>query len=368
MADLQHTLTALLGGDMGAAQKTPMRLVRKNGRPFLLLPQNARLAAATLALYPAQSLRARIARQGLRIALAAGLSARTERLSLPVSSASLFVRFLTISSGGPDTSIPTFGVLAGNPAAPGQRFIFLLFNGNGIPTVVVKAGISEDAKKLIRREREFLAAVPNLSGIPRLRNHFDFPNAQAIAMDFIDGRSPGPKDELQIQRVLTSWILPDHNILVSRTRVWNELESAAASKPLFNVLSKKLGGKSVGAAIFHGDFAPWNIKVTPGETWMVLDWERGDTTGLPGYDWFHFLIQSRLLVAHEPAESVIRELEALIGSADFQSYSTKAHISGIERELVILYLLHHNEVIRPAEGLIEGNELLSALVARWLKV
>ncbi len=344
-----------------------MRLVRKHGRPFLLLPWDSRLAAATLALYPAQSLLARIARQGLRTALTAGLSAGTERSSVPISNSNPFVRFLATCSGGSDTPIPIFGVLAGNPAATGQRFVFLIFNTTGNPAIVVKVGVSDEAKKLIRKERDFLAAVPNLSGIPRLRNNFDSPDTQAIALDFVEGSSPTSKDEKQIQRVLTSWISPDRNVSVPRTRVWNELESAAASKPLFKELSKKLSAATIRTAIFHGDFAPWNIKVSTGGEWAIFDWERGDTAGIPGYDWFHYLIQTRLLVDHEPTDSVIRQLEALINSPDFQSYSAKAQIAGIERELAMLYLLHHNEVIRPAEGLKEGNELLLALAARWLK-
>jgi len=368
MADLQQTLTTLLGGYESAAQEIPMRLVRKNGRPFLLLPRDSRLAAATLVMYPAQSLRARVARLGLRAALTAGLSAGTEKLYLSLSDANPFVRFLAGCSGGTDASVPSFGVLAGNPAAPGQRFVFLIFNASGNPAIVVKVGITDDARKLIRREREFLAAVPGISGIPQLRNTFESADADAIAIDFVAGHSPKAKDEQQIPRVLESWILPDRKVSISRTRVWSELETAAAANPLFRELSKKLSTASVNAAIFHGDFAPWNIKVSQDGPWAVFDWERSDTVGLPGYDWFHFLIQTRILVAHESTDSVIQQLEALIGSADFQSYSAKANISGIERELAILYLLHHNEVIHPAEGLKEGNVLLSALASRWLKI
>jgi hypothetical protein len=51
---------------------------------------------------------------------------------------------------------------------------------------------------------------------------------------------------------------------------------------------------------------------------------------------------------------------------EFQHYAAAANISSIERELALLYLLHHNEVIRPGEGFTEGRELLQTLESKWL--
>jgi len=45
----------------------------------------------------------------------------------------------------------------------------------------------------------------------------------------------------------------------------------------------------------HGDFTPWNIKKIENGSLMALDWEMGDSNGLPVYDFFYFfLIQSYL--------------------------------------------------------------------------
>jgi len=43
-------------------------------------------------------------------------------------------------------------------------------------------------------------------------------------------------------------------------------------------------------ALTHGDFAPWNVKVSRRQ-WTVLDWERGELAGRAGWDWFHFVMQ-----------------------------------------------------------------------------
>jgi hypothetical protein len=117
----------------------------------------------------------------------------------------------------------------------------------------------------------------------------------------------------------------------------------------------------------HGDFAPWNIKVSPAGAWTVLDWERGERTGFPGWDWFHYVIQSGILVGHLPTAVLIQRVESLLSSVAFREYATRGGIQGCERELVLAYLLHVVEVIKPSEGLTPTRELLEALAARWRK-
>ena len=49
-------------------------------------------------------------------------------------------------------------------------------------------------------------------------------------------------------------------------------------------LAARLGSRLVSSVVFHGDFAPWNIKVDRAGAWMVLDWERGELHGVPCWD------------------------------------------------------------------------------------
>src|SRR5215469_13626382 len=196
MAELQQILATLLCGE--SSSQVEMRLVRKYGRPFLLLPAKSRLAAQTLALYPAQTPPARLARHGLRAALSVGLSIGTERLSVSVSLTNPFVRFLCEMAGQTGNNLPPFGVLIGNPNAAGQRLIFLIFDTSGKPVAVVKVGLTGEAKKLIRREKEFLSEAPGISGIPRLKGTFESPGAEALSMNFIEGDSPRPDAEWKV--------------------------------------------------------------------------------------------------------------------------------------------------------------------------
>src|SRR5205823_2850726 len=143
-----------------------------------------------------QTFPARMARRVLRAALTTGLLFGTEKVSISISDDNLFVRFLSeVANGSTQTRarsetgapLPAFGILAGNPNAVGQRFVFLLFDTNGKPAMVVKVGITDEAKGLIRREKDFLQQAPNVRGIPRLRDAFESPQAEAFALDFVKG-------------------------------------------------------------------------------------------------------------------------------------------------------------------------------------
>lgn len=372
MADLRPTLAALLGGDKSIS--CTMRLVRKRGRPFMLLPANATLAAQSLALYPAQTLPARIARYGLRALLMSGLPFGIENISVSISPTNAFVRFLTESmersngaAPGAGGSVPSFSVLAGNPNAPGQRFIFLVFGGKAQPATVVKTGITDEAKKLIRRERDFLTSTPALRGIPRVNRIFESPETEAWAMEFIVGKSPRQSDEDELPRLLASWARPAPLIPFREMRVWTELQKQCGTNPIFAELARGLEQRVIHPVLFHGDLAPWNIKIPDNNQWTVFDWERGDLRGMPGYDWLHYFIQTRILVAKKPTRALMQELGQLFSRPEFEEYAALTHISGIKRQLAMIYLLHHNEVIRPGEGLEAGKELLRALMAQYLE-
>jgi hypothetical protein len=264
--------------------------------------------------------------------------------------------------------LPTLGIFAGNPASDGQRFLLLVFNSRQTPVAVVKAGLSQRAQGLIQQEETFLAAAPaETTAVPRLRAQFESPRLCALALDFFPGDSPRPRDEAAIPSVLSSWVDPKRTITVSDTPDWRRLEGAASGRALFDALAGQLCGRELHPAIHHGDFVPWNIKVSPAGAWTVLDWERGELAGIPGWDWFHYLIQSGILVGHLSPPVLIRRVESLLNSEAFRQYAARADILGCERELVLAYLLHVIEVIKPSEGLAATAELLKALSTRWRK-
>lgn len=338
---------------------------KKGGRPFLLLPLQARAAAAALALYPAQTARARAARACLRWLVGASLPLGAERISFGVAPDEPFLRFLSSLAGSSPNEIPELGILAGNPASDGQRFLVLVFDANHRPVATVKAGMSERAKSFIDKEALFLRSISGKSGVPKVLADFQSPRLRAFAMDFFRGDSPRPRHRGALPGLLGSWVEAERHVVLSETPDWLRLESAAAADPLFPAVAERLRSRKVGRTLMHGDLAPWNIKVSPEGGWTVIDWERGELLGIPGWDWFHYVIQSGILVERLAGSRLVQEVEALLASAEFGAYAAQAGILGCERELVLAYLLHAVHVIKPSEGLTRTGELLQALALRW---
>ena len=352
----------------GQVVRIEMRLLKKAGQPFLLLPGQARPAVATMALYPAQTSRARIARTLLRCLLRACMPLGTETIRLTISPQDAFVKFLASLSGERGEGLPILGIFAGNPASDGQRFLLLVFDASQRPVAVVKAGLTPRAMTLVEQEERFLAAVPEKTvAVPRLRARFESSRLRALALDFVPGDSPRPRDEAALAPLLAAWVDVERTVVLSDTSDWMRLQEAAPASSLFSVVAGSLHDRKFHPAMHHGDFTPWNIKVSPTDVWTVLDWERGELTGIPGWDWFHYVIQSGILVGHLATADLAQRVESLLGSDAFRQYATRGDILGYERELVLAYLLHVVEVIKPSEGLGPTRELLKALAARWEK-
>jgi hypothetical protein len=350
------------GGDEGATVR--LRVLRKQGQPFLALPARGRAAVAALSLYPAQTGRARAAKTLLGWLLRAGAGVGTEWVSLTISRADSFVEFLSSLVGAGRSGVPGLGILAGNPGSTGRRFVVLVLDAHQRPVAVAKAGLSEQAKALVRKEQSFLAAAAGKPGVPRLRGTFQSSRLEALALDYIAGDTPRPRQEGALPALLWPWVDAKRTVTLSETAEWRRLEPAAeGGGGLWPALARRLAGRALHPAIAHGDLAPWNIKVSPQGHWTALDWERGQETGIAGWDWFHYVIQPAMLVEHRSLGGLVERVGKLLASEPFQRYAAHTGIAGFERELVLAYLLHSAEVIKPAEGLPQTRELIRALAA-----
>jgi len=346
--------------------RVEMRALSKHGRPFLLVPCQPGPAATSLELYPAQTGRARVARSVLRCLLRSAVPLGTKKIRFVVPSEDAFAAFLCSQAGTPKGKLPTLGLLAGNPASDGQRFLLLVFDANQRPVAVVKAGSSERARVLIDKEESFLATVAKgTSSIPKLRGTFQSDRLRALALDFYTGDSPRPRDEGALPALLASWVDTQRTVALCQSPDWVRLAGAASGNELFERVDERLRELRLHPAIHHGDFAPWNIKVSPAGAWTVLDWERGERIGIPGWDWFHYLIQPAILVEHLPTAGLVQQVLELLDSGTFRPYAVRTGIAGYERELVLAYLLHAAEVIKPSEGLAPTCDLMRALATRW---
>ena len=211
----------------GARAVVKLNVIRRRGQPFFLLPASPRLAAKSLALYPAQTVKARAAKWLLGLALRAGVKPRLEKVLLPVAADDPFAAFLAQTAGLAAGVPPSFAMLAGNPRVAGRRFVLLVFETGGEPAAVVKAGGDDAARQLVAREASFLQTVPpRTAGVPKLRGTFHSARAQAFATDFFAGRAPKPDETAPLAELFASWLAVSRLVTMKELGAWRRLADA----------------------------------------------------------------------------------------------------------------------------------------------
>lgn len=348
------------------------RIIRKRGNPMMALPSPCAAAVRSLDLYAPQSSKARFATRLLRWALRLRLPLRLDRAELPVVSTP-FTRFLQEKAG--TQTFPPVAVFCGNPHTAGRRFIVLVFDERNQPCKIVKAGIGPEAIRLINQERQFLStAIPLRLEIPKLLGTIEDQNLNAIALDFFPGESPTAKDANLAADILPGWIRENESVAIGETAPWRELESAFAGSGGRTDENHRRAWKrveplrnhKVAGVIWHGDFARWNMKLDRASgRCIVFDWERGQLRGVPGWDWFHFVLQPAVLVERLAAGQLREHLDALLQSDAFAAYAKRSGIPGRERELALACLLYNLEVLKPSEGGEALRALLDLLMNSW---
>ncbi len=356
--------TDLFSADRGQANShlLQLRVVQKRGCSFLVLPMDAQPAVEALSLYSAQTPAARLFKAFLRFVMTCRIPLGFETAELRIATDARFVQFLL--KLGNRSTIPPLAIACGNPRTEGQRFIILIFDPAGQPSVIVKAGLSEIARSLIAKEDQFLKNVPAKLGIPRVRESFESEQIRTLSLDYMRGQSPRFTDYTPMFSLVNSWLEEAQPMPLQEFALWRQLKLAVTS-PHFSKLEPRIAEKKIYSTIYHGDFAPWNIKVNH-DSWTALDWERGELAGIPGWDCFHFLIQPAILVTRTSTASLVEEIETFLHRDDFRSYAKRAQIAGAERELVLSYLLQQIDVIKPSEGMVATQNLFNALACRWL--
>ena len=344
-------------------ERVTLHAVSRGGKPFLFLPSDNRAAATALEIYPAQSAKARLAKAALEMMLRAGLRLGLGKTSLTISHTDLFAAFLRATARVKPGEPFSFAVLTGNPSAPGRRHVFLLFNAASEPVAVVKAGATSRARELIAHETSLLSAFAIAqTGLPKLRGACELENLSAFAMDFIAGTSPGEDSGVALEKIFSSWVDAKNEIALGETAAWQRLIRARGAAAWPDGVPG-LETLRVFPVLMHGDFAPWNVKVSAG-CWTVLDWERGEQVGIPAWDWFHYVVQPAVLVRREATEATTARLEKLFVSAEFQRYAERCGIVGAEWRLAFAYVDYCINVTRQTEGLKPLEALREAIHAR----
>lgn len=349
--------------DVSRSVRHSFRLIRRDGEPLLLLPAQRRLVDASLSLYPAQTRKARLARGVLAALLRFGLNPGASAVSLEIDRESAFAQFLSGTRMPVDTL--RFSMLAGNARAPGRRFVFLVFDEQGQPHQIVKAGLGGEASERIRREAAFLKSVPiNLTRAPAIHGEFARGDIAALALGFIDGPSAKPGELSRVADLLGGWLDRNRTLRFAELPAFQRLAAVVGSKPDARRILAGLENAQVHPAIFHGDLAPWNLRLDTGSNrWRVFDWERGETAGPPGWDWFHFTLQPAILVQRLSVAKLGEHVAQTLRAPEFLDYAERAGIAAHARQLLLAYLLYCRDVQKQTEGCERIEQLLARLTA-----
>ena len=339
------------------------RIIRRHGELLLALPMTRDEASIALRLYVPQRHAARAAAGFLKLLLRIGLPVPLPVKEFRFSAADPFCEFLSQLEPAWTACDSGLGVLAGNPHARGRRFVLMLCK-NGRAVAVVKAGVGSEAQRLIGSEISFLQSAGR-PGIAAPLAVLDSSRVRAFAMAPLDGEAPRHPTCRSIHQVLLPWLNQATRVPLSELASWARVAAACANHPAWRAHCASVATCEVFPAVVHGDFAPWNIKVHPASgAWQVFDWERGEIKGVPGWDWMHFEIQNAILVRRDNAETILKKLDHLFSDSIFCDYAKLSGFAGIERALLVAYLLHCAFIQPPTEGLASVESLLQALCSQ----
>jgi len=338
--------TLLVGSRRATSEKREFYLLNRQRHELLAVAANQRYSADALALYLPQTRKARWAKIIFGLALAGPLAdlLPSREVHLRKTEFTDFLRSLS------DNHPLDFCVLSGNPAEPGRRFLFGLLDEHGCCYRVVKCAADPVGRELIEQEAAILGSIGDkLPGIPEMQAALSTDDCSAFAMDFF----PAP------DRV------PSRSERVALVRQWISKEPAKNFSSLHSI--PRTGGPGVAGSdvmmkpvIFHGDFAPWNIR-SAGRNWVVIDWEKARPLGPPLWDLLHYEIHEEILVNRSPVGKVRQRIHSLIQDPCVKSYLGDCGAAEYADALLQGYLLHL-DMIYPA---IRGRRTVDELIASY---
>jgi len=342
------------------------RLVRRKRRPFLLLPEKSGSPSDGFELYSAHRPLAKLWRFLVPLVLRTPLAKIFRRVVVAADPESEFMQFLAEQSGVPAGQLPTPAIKFGGVAGKTSRLVLLLCDAGGHPIRVIKVGLNRAGRAATEREASLLSKLPiDVIGCTGITGRFSSDTASAFATAYFSGESLD--NDVGIEKLFEDWLNVEPPEPIENLAAWRELQSAAkgAGCPQWPAVRDALAEQAVRTTIYHGDFAPWNVRMTNLENIRAFDWERGHLKGIPAWDWFHFIVQTSILVKRYSRERVAAELEQLLHSPRFQKYARDAGISKIVEPLLLAYLLEQELVVRPAEGGEQTDRLIQLLWAKW---
>ena len=279
--------------------KAGYRVLRRGGRPLLLVPPDRHAAALTLGLYLPQTAKARVAACALRLANRLRLLRRVLPPA-PTSDAVPSAGARPFSQA--DIDAGRIGILLCNPSHGGGRLIAIR---SGDPPSIVKWSARPEAAAL-EGEREVIGglAAQGLTGVPPVLSEGGDAASYWFEMPYFDSVDVGSVSDARAISLLESW-MGSETVNPLEVEPLRSIVTAQGAQALELGKLERLSTLRIRSAAIHGDFAPWNLR-KGAEGLVAIDWEWGRRDGLAGLDLGYGLLQEALLVKKLSLEAALQ--------------------------------------------------------------
>lgn len=218
----------------------------------------------------------------------------------------------------PDAQV---GYLCALVAEPGQRskLTLKIMDHQGVALAYGRVAYTAHAIEVIRREAAVLRKLqemPIAPHVPRVISSGDL----VAPIGYFLLETPGP--DMEAGRSLTAAHFKFLSELVSDVKIsWvdilaqlkRDVAPLIGDEYFCSMIARTLQWlqledlPDVPVTIEHGDFTPWNIRISDEGKLYVLDWESSYDNGLPWLDALHFVFQYAVLVKSS-SNSVVKDI------------------------------------------------------------
>jgi hypothetical protein len=336
--------------------------ILKDGRGYLIPLGSRRAALRALDLYNAQNRKASIAKRLLRTGLWLGIAQpflqKARQGVLPATPqeepiANSLLAYLKQVFGQKNLY---FAASLGTPG-PHRKPVLQVLMPDGTILGYVKLGWNEQTNTLVHNEAQLLRrlgeAPPRSFTLPTLLHEGQCDGRLLCVM------SPPAAKAKAAPRVLTLQYLGVQRELAALHTSWISLKASrfradllqhieAVQHPYYRHILQQgicvaeawLGEQPLPFHLSHGDFTPWNTRSLK-QHLFLFDWEYSVAEHPPGYDLFHFAVQTGRLLRKEPPGRISQS----ILSTEWQTQWFVQHLDHLgmshtaAKPLFLLYLL-----------------------------
>jgi glycosyltransferase involved in cell wall biosynthesis len=303
--------------------------VFRGGEAKFSLPESKEGALRALGLYQPQRRLARVKRRALQGIIETSLHSRILSLGVPRE------------NGVPlkwafDYSPETVGIMKGSSDHLIPRAIASYKSSVGWE--VAKLGLGIEARRMLRREAAVLRAIGERSShAPVCLGLHERGEMTVMRTPYIEGVPYEMHDTAEVLAILSQWAGEEEPRPLREFEEWKAVQSVLELSETGRRALPLIAGRMLRPGISHGDFTSWNILRQRDGSLLVLDWEWGKLTGVPGLDLVHYFAQNLRLVHRLGSHAVIQGVLDELAQPAAREILRKGGWHGSPLELILVY-------------------------------